>query len=92
MLRTFLTNQNQAEAMADNFSQISDEYEPLKAEDINLDGSTANQQVPILEEYQVYEYLKKIRTKSSKPKDDVPLANIINCSVARGEFADIHLF
>ena len=40
-----LSNQNQAEAIADNFSQISNEYEPLNAEDINLDdidGPTAN--------------------------------------------------
>ena len=98
-----LSNEDQAEAIADNFSKISNEYEPLNASDINLESSKVDTPVPVLQPHQVYEYLKKIRTKASTVKDDVPasiikefavelstpLADIINCSVRRGEYANI---
>ena len=56
-----------------------------------------------MEEHQVYDYLKNIRTNASTVKDDIPasiikefaaelsspLADVINCSIKRGEYADI---
>lgn len=98
-----LSDRNQAETIADNFSKISNEYQTLKASDINLESSKVDTPVPVFEPHHVYEYLRKIRTKASTVKDDVPasiikefavelstpLADIINCSVERGEYANI---
>ena len=97
-----LNNQSQAEAIADSFSSISNEYAPLKTDDISIEGSCGTP-LPILEPHQVYEYLKRIKTKVSTVKDDIPakiikefavelsspLADVINCSIQRGEYADI---
>ena len=97
-----LNNQCQAEAIADSFSSISNEYKPLESRDINIEGSCGTPS-PTLEAYQVYEYLKRIKTKVSTVKDDIPatiikefavelsspLADIINCSIKRGEYANI---
>ena len=57
----------------------------------------------MLEDYQVFEYLKKVKTNASTVKDDIPatiikefaaelsgpFADILNCSIKRGEYADI---
>ena len=59
--------------------------------------------MPVLEPYQLYEYLKRIKVKTSTVKDDIPaklikeyaaelsgpLSNIINCMFERGEYPDI---
>ena len=98
-----LANQKQAEAIADNFSKISNEYQPLNASEINLESCTVHTPAPVVEPHQVYEYLKRIRTKASTVKNDVPasiikefaaelstpLADIISCSISRGEYANI---
>ena len=98
-----LSNQEQADVIADSFSKVSNEYQPLNASDINLESCTVHTPVPTVEAYQVYEYLKRIKTKASTVKNDVPasiikefaaelsapLADIINCSVTRGEYANI---
>ena len=97
-----LNNQSQAEAIADSFSSISNEYKPLETDDICIEGSCGTP-LPTLEPYQVYEYLKRIKTKVSTIKDDIPakiikefavelsspLADVINCSIHRGEYANI---
>ena len=88
-----LNNQSQAEAIADSFCSISNEYKPLETNDINIEGCCGTPS-PTLEPYQVYEYLKRIKTKVSTVKNDIPaaiikefaaelsspLADIINCS------------
>ena len=98
-----LPNQTQAEIIADKFSEISNEYQPLKSTDINLEDCKNNNPAPVLEPHQVYEYLKRIKTNACTVKDDIPsriikefavelstpLADVINCSVKNGEFADI---
>ena len=98
-----LSNQDQAEAIADNFSKISNEYQPLTTSDIDLETSNVLTPVPVIEAHQVYEYLRKIKTNVSTVKGDIPasiikefavelsapLADIVSCSVKRGEYADI---
>ena len=98
-----LSNQQQAEVIADNFSRISNEYQPINKSDINLDHATNNKAAPVIEPHQVYEYLRKIKVKSSTVKDDipakvikefaaelaVPLSDIITCMIQRGEYPDI---
>ena len=98
-----LTSKEQAELIADQFSQISNEYEPINANDIDIESTKNKTPVPVLEPYQVYEYLKRIKVKTSTVKDDIPaklikeyaaelsspLSNIINCMFERGEYPDI---
>ena len=98
-----LTNQEQADIIADNFSRISNDYKPLESSDIDLESSNVNTPAPKLEPHHVYEYLKKIKTNTSTVKDDIPasiikefavelsapVADIINFSVTRGEYANI---
>ena len=52
-----LANKNQAEAIADNFSKISNEYQPLNASQINLESCTVHTPAPVVEPHQVYENL-----------------------------------
>ena len=89
----------QAEIIADNFSRISNSYNPIDPDKICT--SQGNEKsTPKVEAFQVYEFLKKIKTNTATVKDDIPaklikefapelsdpLANIINCMVERGEF------
>ena len=92
-----LSNQKQAEAIADRFSSISNEYEPIHDDDINLEDAPNCSSIPIEEPHQVYEYLRKLNVKSSTVKDDIPakilkefaveiatpLSDVINCMVVR---------
>ena len=98
-----LSNQEQADTIADAFSRISNEYEPLRDNDIDLESSSNLAPVPVLEVHQVYEYLKKIKVKTSTVKDDIPakiirefaaeiagpLKEVIDCIVKQGEYPDI---
>ena len=44
-----LTNKEQAEIIADKFSQISNKYEPINAKDIDIESSKNNTPVTVLE-------------------------------------------
>ena len=97
-----LSDKDQAEVIADHFSKISNEYEKIDPDQINL--STENTKpMPVFEDHQIHEYLKKIKTNTSTVKDDIPsklikefapelsapLADILNCMVRRGEYPNI---
>ena len=56
-----LPEKEQAELIADNFSKISNEYEPIDPSEIHLNPEN-DQPVPILEDFHVFEYLKRIKT------------------------------
>ena len=79
-----LSAKDQANKIAENFSKVSNEYEKLKTSDIDLNKATNVKPTPELEEHQVYEYLKRIKTNTSTVLDDVP-AKIIRefaCEIA----------
>ena len=75
----------------------------MKAQDINLDFANNSPPAAVLEAFQVYKYLKKIRTNTSTVNGDIPacliqefaaemstpLVDIIDCLVNRGEYAGI---
>ena len=98
-----LSNQQQSEKIADSFSRISNEYEQIEESDINLESATNLNPAPVLEAYQVYEYLRKINIKSSTVKDDIPakiikefsaelampLSDVINSIVGQGQYPEI---
>ena len=94
-----LTDKEQVEIIAENFAKISNEYDPVDPGQITLDPSN-DKPMPIIEPYEVFEYLKKIKTNTATVKDDVPaklikefapelsdpLSDIITCMIQRGEF------
>ena len=97
-----LSKVEQAETIADNFAKISNEYEPIDPSKIQMNPKN-DEPLPALEDYQVYEYLRKIKTNTSTAKGDIPakiikefapelaapLTDIINCMSKRGEFPHI---
>ena len=93
----------QAEIIAEKFSNVSNQYEAIDSDQITRHtiGAKGNpKSMPTFEAYQVYEYLRKIKTNTSTVKGDIPaklikefapelsdpLSNILNCMVSRGEF------
>ena len=97
-----LTDDQQAEAIANKFENTANRYSPLEDSDVELppipEGS-----IPNISPAVVLKFLKKIKTTSSTVKDDIPakvikkfakylahpLADIINTSIIRGEFANL---
>ena len=53
----------QAEIIADQFAAISNEYEPLKADDINIPNMADSKPAPLFEPYQIYEKIKKMKKR-----------------------------
>ena len=97
-----LTDIEQAEIIAENFTKVSNEYDPIDPTKISLDEAS-DKPTPCLEAHEVHEYLKKIKTNTSTVKGDIPakiikefapelsapLANVIECMVRRGEYPHI---
>ena len=97
-----LSEKEQAEKIVDNFSLISNSYDPIDPSKIKMDPQN-EKATPEIEAHQVWDYLKKIKTNTSTAKNDIPaklikefapelsapLANIINCMVRRGEFPHV---
>ena len=97
-----LEDQQQADSIADQFESISNRYDPLLDSDVNLpfipEGS-----VPEVEIEDVYKALVNINTKTSTVANDIPakvikmfaaelafpLADIINTSIMKGQFANL---
>ena len=97
-----LSDQEQAEEIADKFCKISNEYEPIDPEKICVNQND-DKPAPNFEAHQIHEYLKRIKTNTSTVKNDIPakvikefapelssqMADILNCMVRQGEFPDI---
>ena len=84
------SDSEQAEIIAENFTKVSNQYKPLKTEDIDLELASNQKPIPVLEEHQVYEFLKNIKTNTATVKDDIP-AKIIKefaCELA-APFTDV---
>ena len=67
-----LSSQDQAELIADNFSKISNQYEEIDPDKIHLNPEN-DKPPPKFQAYQVYEFMRKIRTNTSTVKDDICL-------------------
>ena len=94
-----MSDQDQAEAIADSFSAISNEYETIKKDDISIPHFTKSS-IPHLKPHIIRKYLQTIKTnKSTAPGDIpakilkefalflcVPVANIVNCGLAVGHW------
>ena len=98
-----LTDEQQAEAIAESLSAISNEYSPLRAEDIHFlpipEGSH-----PQFSSQAIHKYLENIQTKKATVLGDIPariikecaqylcipVQNIINQSILKGKWASIY--
>ena len=68
-----LTDSAQAEVIAEQFSQISNEYEPLDSNDISMENITNDKPYPNMESYFVYKKIQKMKNNTSTVKGDVPI-------------------
>ena len=97
-----LTDEEQAEKIADKFSAVSQEYEKLNKDDIKIPNFCENE-IPQFSESEVRDILQKIDTNKSNVKGDIPakilklfsenlakpIANLINASIRDGVWPEI---
>ena len=98
-----LPSDQQAELIADEFAQISNLYQPLKIEDIQLPTFENSLPVPLFEPHQIYDKLRKMKKKASTVCGDIPwriisefsaelstpLSNIYNSATLAGIWPNI---
>ena len=98
-----LTINEQAEAIADKFARVSQEYAPLKTEDIKIPPFD-KESVPRFTPEDVRKRLQKIKTNKSVPQGDIPpqltkqfadqlstpLCNIMNASIELGQWSKLY--
>ena len=98
-----LTINEQAEAIADKFAKVSQEYAPLKTEDIKIPPFD-KESVPRFTPEDVRKRLQKIKTNKSVPQGDIPpqltkqfadqlstpLCNIMNASIELGQWSKLY--
>jgi hypothetical protein len=66
-----LSDQDQAEAIADSFSAISNEYQPVSREDIKI-PSFSSSDIPQFEPHQIRKYLQNIKVNKATAPGDIP--------------------
>ena len=98
-----LSNEQQAEAIADSLSAISNEYKELRYEDFDFPNIPKGS-FPQFSQGQIQRFLENIKTKKSTVLGDIPakvikecaqyicipVTNLINKSIAAGKWADIY--
>ena len=98
-----LSAQSQAEAIADSFSAISNEYEPINKDDIDIQ-SFPKSSIPQFKPHIVMKYLQNIKTDRSTAPGDIPariikefasylcipFTNIINCGLRVGHWPKMY--
>ena len=97
-----LTDQQQAEVIAEKFAAIPNSYQPLKTEDVNVPHFEASE-IPHINPSQVWFALSRLDTNKATVQGDFParltkqfaaylaepLADIFNSGLHRGEYSDI---
>ena len=80
-----LNTSQQAEEIAKYYAKISNQYEPLKTEDIPFNLYENFEEPPRIEQYEIYERIRKMSCKKSTVKDDIPMKLIKEFSVELAE-------
>ena len=75
-----LTPEVQAECIADQFSEISNLYEPLQTSDIDLGSISDKRSPPDINPYLVYLKIKSVKKKTATVIGDVPMKLIKFCA------------
>ena len=98
-----LSDQLQAEIIADSFSSISNEYKPINRDEINVPAYNV-ESIPIFYPYQVRQKLEKIKEKKASIPGDIPaivikrfadhlsfpLCNILNSCISQGHWPNMY--
>ena len=66
-----MSDKEQAEAIADSFSAISNEYQPVNKESIKIPPFSSSS-IPHYKPFQIRKYLEKIKTNKSTAPGDIP--------------------
>ena len=74
-----LSDKEQAEAIADSFSTVSNEYDPIQRDKISI-PPFSHSSIPQYKPYQIRKYLQSIKTNKSTPPGDIPAKIIKQCS------------
>ena len=94
-----LPDQEQAELIADKFAQVSQEYDEVKVGDVKI-PEYSHEDIPIITETKVKEYLDKVNVKPSQVENDIPaklvkrfsqqlappLCTLINTVIRKGQW------
>ena len=97
-----LTDLEQAELIADEFSKVANEYKPLEADDIEI-PSYSEEEIPQFEEKEVEQVLNELDTNKSNTNGDFPakllknfacflakpIKDLINSSIRQGKWPEI---
>ena len=100
-----LSDQKQAELIADQFASIQNEYQSIQKEDISIPHFEPNQ-IPQFQPSQVWFALSRLDVNNSTVPGDVPaklikrfaaylaepLTDVLNTSLRRGEYPNIYKF
>ena len=100
-----LSDQEQAELIADKFTSIPNQYDALKTEDISVPPFSAAE-IPQFEPARVWLLLSQLKTNTAAVPGDFPpklskmfaaylaepLTDIINTSIRRGEYPKLYKF
>ena len=98
-----LSSEEQVEAIADKFAKVSQEYEALEEDDIEVPEFKA-ESIPQFLPQEVQKYLENIKVNKSVPPGDlppklirsfaqelsVPLCHIINTSLSQGKWSTLY--
>ena len=98
-----LSDQNQAEMIADHQAKISNSYKGIERSDIDI-PSFGPEDIPQLSEAKVKEYIGRLKSRKSTPPGDIPvkitkelaqylcipLTDIINSSFKQGQWASCY--
>ena len=101
-----ISNENQAEKIAQHYSQVSNEYQALRKDDIPNHLYSTEELPPVVEAYQLYQRIMKMNSKKATVKDDIPmslikefaaelsepLAHILNFGLFHGLYPNIWKF
>ena len=80
-----LPSSTQAELIADKYAQISNEYAPLKMEDIEIPNIIDSKPYPLFEPFEIHKRISKIKNKKSSILGDIPWRVIKEFSVELAE-------
>ena len=80
-----MSNQDQAEVIAQHYASVSNEYKALEDDDIASHLYSTEEEPPAIEAYQMYEQIQKMSSKKATVCDDIPMRVIKEFSVELAE-------
>ena len=95
-----LSDKDQAEAIADAFSNISNQYDPIKTDQIDI-PSFPSSSIPVISLQTVKGYLQQIKTKKATAPGDIPafstylyipVTDLVNVTIRTGQWPKIYKF